>query len=241
MLVRPIYEYMIFLTMPLSATQQAVNAVEGDLFSHMFGNYASRKQTRLRRLCRLEPPAARSEFLGLQYLARLYQARDACLECAPTSDTRSTLSMIKSDIKQAESLPSLKNARNALNDSKPFEVLEKRCIAEWTAAEANIRVRRSPMPLKVFDLPPMLSLREPRHRLLSVHWLFHRFPRDPSSLKKLHPVLGEQLLDTLHRLLTSNPLNKTAMSLLGKTIDTLTTIVPYRHARPKNTNAPPPQ
>ena len=70
MLVRPIYEYMTFLTSIFNVLQNTVKALEGDLFSLVFGAYAKTKQARLRKLCRLESLDTRSEYLGLQYSPR---------------------------------------------------------------------------------------------------------------------------------------------------------------------------
>ena len=80
MLVHPIYEYMAFLAGTFHALQKAFKNLEGDFFIFMFGAYARTKQARLRKLCRLESFDTRSEYLGLQYMARMLQTREDLLK-----------------------------------------------------------------------------------------------------------------------------------------------------------------
>ena len=169
MLVRLVYEYTIFLVPTFLALQQAVESLEGDLFSLMFGAHARSKQPHLRKLCRFESQGARSEFLGLQYVARLLGARTVCSQDGLSAATSNTMASIVQDLQMAGNIPALSGHTFKLRSHKSSALLQERCIKEWTDAEATISILHIPMPAKVFDLAPALSLRIRRHRFLAVN------------------------------------------------------------------------
>ena len=217
---------MTFLTSTFSVLQNAVKTLEGDLFSLMFGAYAKTKQARLRKLCRLEPFHTRSEYLGLQYTARLLQTRADLLKCEPTERLAQYLRSTNQDIQEAKRIELLGDAERKLSTNKAHEILKEQCLQEWEKAEIHIKVRRSPMPQKLFDLPPALKLHAPHRRLLAVNWLFHRFPRDPARIVREHRTRGETALQTIHTLLYRNKLDPASYAKLGTAIERVLELAP---------------
>ena len=154
-------------------------------------------------------------------MARLLQTRADLLKCEPTERLAQYLRSTNQDIQEAKRIELLAVADRKLSTNKAHEILKERCLLDWEKAEIHIKVRRSPMPQKLFDLPPALKLHAPHHRLLAVNWLFHRFPRDPSRIVREHRTRGE-----VHTLLSRNKLDPASYAKLGTAIERILELTP---------------
>ena len=116
------------------------------------------------------------------------------------------LKSIQTDLEIIPASRALNSTTMKFKEDAPHDLLKNRCLSEWQSMEHTIR--RSPIPDKFLDLPPALLLPKPRYRLLTVHWLFHRFPRDPSGIREAHGSTAAFALDKLHMLLSKSKLDR---------------------------------
>ena len=92
------------------------------------------------------------------------------------------------------------NSARKLRFHKPHDVLKEHCLHAWRHTEST--TRKTPLLANLLYLPPSLLLSKPKDRLLSLNWLFHRFPSKPSEAKQKNRLVACSCLDTMHRLVS---------------------------------------
>ena len=160
-LVRPMYEYMIYLVKHDRTVADAVENLEGKLFSSLFGHYASTtgRRKRVAKLCRIEPLDARQDYLGLQYMHRIIRARDAQLAKPHCESQQYLLKALLNDLQVARAMPPTQwNCRTSTQFCTPTRDLQRQMPKVLARLGTHHKAR--PNAGKISRLTPCAETRE---------------------------------------------------------------------------------
>ena len=196
----------------------------------MFGAWSANQQARFRCLCRLESFELRQAHLAAKLVHCLKTLR-ACARSLPYGTKRSyIMQQTNHTLHLTLKVDRLQFFTHRISDkSDPHAITLWHAQNEWQSFKRS-RGRRTPRP-RGKELPPFVTLRKAKHRLLCTHWLSHRFPYpDQETLRNENQDL-HLALATLERLMRKNVLSDRERQALADAIDTVQCICSPRKKR----------